>query len=67
MTTVALPETADGNAACPYCGELIEPAFLELHLAGADGGRPECPHQDLSKILARVRGARPKFGTHSWA
>lgn len=41
---------------CEACGQQIPAARHALHARGLDGGRPECPKQDLVEIALRVRG-----------
>jgi hypothetical protein len=40
---------------CPSCEQPIPTDRLEIHLAGLDGARPECPPQDLEEIAERAR------------
>lgn len=40
---------------CWGCRKWIPPERAELHLAGLDGARPECPRQDLEEIAQRAR------------
>jgi hypothetical protein len=42
---------------CPSCEQEIPDDRLEIHLAGLDGARPECPRQDLVEIAERARAA----------
>ena len=42
---------------CPSCEQPISTERLDLHLAGLDGARPECPRQDLVEIAERARAA----------
>jgi hypothetical protein len=47
---------------CPACEQWIPAEQAELHLAGMDGMRPECPRQDLYEIvkLANARDSSPE-------
>jgi rRNA maturation protein Nop10 len=63
---MASPEAAVEGDACPSCGEVVEPIFRDLHRTGLDGDRPECGHQDLAAVAARLH-PQPKFGSYSWA
>jgi hypothetical protein len=50
----------EGDArVCPHCECWIDADRFELHLAGLDGTRPECPHQDLTEIVKRARATDP--------
>lgn len=61
-------------AVCPSCEQWIPADRLELHLAGLDGARPECPRQDLTLIverarqedLIRLRAPWTRKGTWTW-
>jgi hypothetical protein len=46
-------ETEDG--VCEFCGEFIPEDDRADHDAGRDAKRPECPHQDLEKIVLGER------------
>jgi hypothetical protein len=41
---------------CESCGAELAAERYALHLRGLDGGRPECPRQDLVEIALRARG-----------
>lgn len=49
-----MPEQND-DPVCPSCRQAIPFERLDLHLAGLDGARPECPRQDLVEIAQRAR------------
>jgi hypothetical protein len=53
----------DDPRVCPHCQEWIEPDMVELHLAGLDGTKPECSHQDLHEIVKRATAAER---LHPW-
>lgn len=63
LDTEAGAADVDANArayatgVCPSCEQTIPPDRLEIHLAGLDGARPECPRQDLVEIAERARTA----------
>ena len=60
---------------CEACRQQIPAERYALHVRGLDGGRPECPRQDLVEIALRARGewdamrqryARPWFEPVRW-
>jgi hypothetical protein len=52
---------------CPSCQRPIPIDRLELHLAGLDGARPDCPRTDLVEIVRRAReGEQRPLSTRVW-
>lgn len=62
MSTTSSPED-EATAVCPSCSATIPFDRLEVHLAGLDAARPECPRQDLIEIAQRERAK----GDTAWA
>ena len=49
-----MPDVDEGPI-CPSCEQTIPPERFDLHLAGLDGARPECPRTDLAEVAERAR------------
>ena len=62
----ALEDALEESALCPSCRQLIPLDRLELHLAGLDGARPECPRTDLSLVIVRAREEQVRASRTLW-
>jgi hypothetical protein len=47
-----VPHPQTGPEECLHCGTMVQPAYIEAHMAGRDVNHPECPLFDFKTSIS---------------